>query len=595
MLRYSTLIRILDSISAEAPEEFKSYHPDPDDHEQIVAARSRAYIHLFLKVKCGLTSFKERHALVTDGKQDGGVDAYYLDEDKKRLYLIQSKFRATRENFEEKSITADDLVKMEITRILRGAPTDSKEVGFNKQIKLFQERWRSISDHAHYGYIVAILGNLRNYSDEQVRRLIDDAEYTVYDFQKAYDELVFPLCSGTYYDPQEIKITISLGEKEQSTLKQKISTKHGDFQVRVVFVPAKEIGRILSQYKNSILKYNPRNYLSLSQNKVNQNIRDSIVNTKTNDFAILNNGITIICDSFQLSDMTGVVDVGQIIITNPQIINGGQTAYTLSKVYETYRDHLDDMFGNKEVLLKAIITSKSEERNIRLIEEIANATNQQSRVEEADRRSNELVQVQIQQHIFKDFGYFYERKRGEFYNGLDCGYIGKELVIDRYDFFRAYYALTGQPRWARQRGNETLFAENNFKKVFKNSDDYRRMVFAYFVLKHLRQIEKEANDESWGLGLRYGKMAVISAISYRSPAQDINKQTLGGLVSNSIEIIKPEWRAFEEWVKGKEKNGDYVIEGVFDYDNYYKGKTVNADVKEYFEKEINNRHQGSRV
>lgn len=104
-----------------------------------------------------------------------------------------------------------------------------------------------------------------------------------------YNELVFPLCSGTFFDPKEIKITITLNDDGANLLKRRVPTKYGEFEVRVLFVPTKEIGKILSKYKNSILRFNPRNYLSLSQNKVNQGIRNSFLNSTSNEFALLNN------------------------------------------------------------------------------------------------------------------------------------------------------------------------------------------------------------------------------------------------------------------------------------------------------------------
>ncbi|MFZ2255350.1 MAG: hypothetical protein WAW59_04975 [Patescibacteria group bacterium] len=71
MIKYSTLVTILDAIRKEAPESYKFYHPVETDTEQLNKARSRALVHLFLKVKFGLLKFSEREELVTDGTNDG--------------------------------------------------------------------------------------------------------------------------------------------------------------------------------------------------------------------------------------------------------------------------------------------------------------------------------------------------------------------------------------------------------------------------------------------------------------------------------------------------------------------------------------------
>jgi hypothetical protein len=191
--KYQTLIKILDQLRLESPIEFKSYRPDPYDLKSLNTARSKTFIHLFLKVHCAVSQFRERHAQLTDGSGDGGVDAYYFDCENKTLILVQSKFRASATNFEVKSITADDLVKMDVARILQGESTDSSGLDFNSKIKSLQLIWRELPDHANYNYKVIILGNLRNYMDEQIKRLIDYSQYELFDFDRCYQELVpFP-------------------------------------------------------------------------------------------------------------------------------------------------------------------------------------------------------------------------------------------------------------------------------------------------------------------------------------------------------------------------------------------------------------------
>ena len=141
-----------------------------------------------------------------------------------------------------------------------------------------------------------------NYSDEQIRRLIDNCNYEIYDAKKAYEKLLFPLTTGTYFDPDEIIIRIELTNKESPRLKQLVETDFGEFNVTAIFVPTSEIGRIMSKYKNAILRFNPRNFLSLQKKSVNENIRKSIIAQEKNNFAILNNGITILSDNVSISD-----------------------------------------------------------------------------------------------------------------------------------------------------------------------------------------------------------------------------------------------------------------------------------------------------
>ncbi len=584
-MKYETLLNTLDQICGEAPDNLISYKVDKADLDLLNQARSKAFIHLFLKVKFGMTSFVERQDFITEGTQDGGVDAYYIDRENKKISLIQSKFRTTKNNFEKKKITANDLVSMEIQRILKGEKEDSRGNEFSSKIKKFQTEWSKISDQAYYKYCVIILGNLENYTDEQIKRIIDNSDYEVFDFSRTYKELIFPLCSGTYYDPKEIKITIDLVNKEQSTLKQKISTNLGEFPIRVIFVPTKEIGRIMSKYKNSILKYNPRNYLSLSNNKVNRKIMESITKNNANDFAIYNNGITIITDSFELTETTGTKDVGQVIMLNPQIINGGQTAYVLSRIYEQQKEEDYSIFDGKEVMLKVMILTNKTDLNIEFIEQISNATNQQTRVEEADRRSNDKIQIAIESAIFDMFGYFYERKRGEFFNGIERKYIDKKLVINRFDLLKAYLAWQGDAANARRSGTDAMFKEKRFKEIMKKYADVKKMFFAYKLLVNIELLEKNPESHKFGASMKYGKMGIISAVGILGISdEDISVENIDDLAKQKLNDVSSMWQDFMGYVTKKSENSSYISENILDQDVYYKGSTVNADIKSFFQK-----------
>jgi hypothetical protein len=516
--QFTTLVTCLDTLRRDAPQSYKSYHPGEEDYQGLCHARSLAFIHLLLKVRFGIVDFLERHKLITDGSQDGGIDAYFIDIDRKKLFLIQSKLRSTSESFEQKTMDANDLIKMEVSRVTKGEQTDSRGVAFNSKIAAFQAALRQIRDIAKYDYVVIFLGDVYNYSDDQTRKLIDNCTYEKYDAKLAYEKLLFPLTTGTYFDPDEIIIRLDLAKKESSRLKQMVDTDFGQFNVTAVFVPTSEIGRVMSKYKNAILKFNPRNFLSLQKKSVNANIRRSIVEQDKNNFALLNNGITILADNMNISESTGVQNVGQLILTKPQILNGGQTAFTLSTIYEEFLGKQQDPLADKEVLIK-IITPSSEASVARpeFIELISNATNQQNEVSEADRRSNHEIQLLLQSRIFAEYGYFYERKAGEFHDGLAQGLIDKNLVIDRLDFIKAYWAYIGEPAAARRTSEHNIFREETFYRILSDTSKYVEMFFAFLMFKILNEEESKFPNKIESLGtcgysIMYGKWAVVASI-----------------------------------------------------------------------------------
>src|ERR1035441_9485576 len=200
---YSTLCRVLDSLRTEAPATNKVYHPPAGNQDAVIQARSRALLHLFLKARFGLLRFAEREALVTDGSDDGGIDAYYIDQKNKRTYILQSKFRATAGNFVSTNMTASDLLKMDVGRIVKGEKRAESGASYNDRIRNgLQRAIRNLPDRGSYITHVVLLGNTKNLSTPQLKRLVEGYAVDQYPHDRAYRELLFPVINGTYYTDQ---------------------------------------------------------------------------------------------------------------------------------------------------------------------------------------------------------------------------------------------------------------------------------------------------------------------------------------------------------------------------------------------------------
>jgi hypothetical protein len=586
--KYQLLINALDKLRSEAPDSYKTYLPIGTDIEAINKARSLSFIHLLLKVRFGVSSFIDRHKLITDGPQDGGIDAFYIDAEQKKLFMIQSKFATTSENFQKKNMTSDEIIKMEISRITKGEKLDSNGVAYNDKIKAFQAILTSIRDIAKYDYVVIFLGNVKH-NDEQIRRLIDNCFYEIYDNKYSYEKLIFPLVTGTNFDPDEIIITLEIKNKEHPRLKQLIDTEFGNYNLTTLFVPTKEIGKMLSKYKNAILKYNPRNFLSLQKRSVNEKIRKSIIESRKNNFALLNNGITVLSQNINFSDNTGKINEGQLILTKPQILNGGQTAFTLSVIYDEYKNKSEDPLDSKEVLVKIITPiDQGETIDLKFIELISNATNQQNEVSEADRRSNHEVQINIQNFLYSNYGYLYERKSGEFHDGITEKFVDENIIINRLDFIKAYKAYLGFPAAARRSSESVLFQEDNFFSIMSSADKFNDMFFAYLIFDQLKKIESEYKKKKadtikeFGYSLLYGKWALISSIGINNVIIQTNKDEIFSQAENLVRERLAAWRDFDDFVRKKRKDSIYFAENRNNYELYYKVNLLDEDIKEFF-------------
>lgn len=600
MIKYSTLVTILDAIRKEAPESYKFYHPVETDTEQLNKARSRALVHLFLKVKFGLLKFSEREELVTDGTNDGWVDWYFIDKERKRIYFIQSKFRNNWGNFESREIKYEELINMDIDRITEGDELYENWTPYNEKVKKLISSIKEISDIGRWKYEIIILANTKDVSINKLKKLSDGNPIDEFNFERVYNELVFPIVTWTYYDQKELVIEINLSNKTSEEISYSVETEFTDCQITALFVPTIEIAKTLYKYKNSILKYNPRSYLEMMSGSVNAEIAKTITSKNTNEFALFNNWITMLSDDTDLNKKIAKVGLGQLIVTNPQIINGWQTAYTLSRIYEDTLNHKEsiNVFNNKEVLLKIItfnkeISGEVENNKLKLIEEISKATNQQTQVSEADRRSNDRIQIELQEKIFKKYGYFYQRKAGEFGEGLKNKYIDRGLIIERETLLRLSLAILGKPSEARRSWGNTIFKKNNFDKTLNDSSKFSEYVTAYRLYQELSIIQASYNNDTnnkdgiinYGNALRYWKFAVIAAIMRSN--KDINESGIKDILTTYLD----KWLEFENAIIKEPTNSNYFREiedlelwknrQIVNFDGYYKGNTINKQIMEY--------------
>lgn len=596
MTKYSDLLRIIDSLRLEAPLNYTRYHPKAEEVEKLENARGRAFIHLYLKVTFGLIEFNERENYITDDGYDGGIDAYYVDQENKKLYFIQSKFRNSDLNFENKDITFEELLSMDIERIVEGEEEGEDGIKYNGKIQNLIKHLQTISDLPKYRYEIILLANVKSSLRPKLNKLTGGYPVDVYNFQRIYSELVFPLVSGSYYNISELKITINVDRNSAGHRIQYYPvTKYSDCTVNALFVPTVEIAKILSKYKNSILKFNPRSYLDLSTGSINEKISKSITDFNTNEFALFNNGITMLSDDTVYSDKVGKKNKAEVLVTNPQIINGGQTAYTLSILYDRFlKNDTLHIFENKEVLLKIISfnieendSMNFEENKLKLIEQISIATNQQSPVFEADRRANDKVQIELQKLIYQDFGLFYERKRGEFGDGIRSGYIDRSKIIDREHFIRICLASQNNPVQARAGSVANFFNKPTFDSILPDTSCFRKYIFC------LKAFEKIIHIPSDSSNVRFNARHSITSVISNRFNNSFEIKDYDNLIDRHLADIIGNWSNFEDYARQTVENQKYYFKERFDKETgerfietnwtaYYKGRTLLNDLKKYF-------------
>jgi hypothetical protein len=172
---------------------------------------------------------------------------------------------------------------------------------------------------------------------------------------------------------------------------------------------AKEIAKIvLSDVTGAVFDSNIRRFLG-TRGAVNSDIMRTCGDTSvSHQFWFLNNGITVICDSF---DPVTDPDNAHVKIKNMQIVNGCQTATALALAEKAGK-----LAPDTRVMLRIYETADAQ-----LVDKIVLTTNNQNKISSRDLRSNDKIQIDMQE-AFSKYALFYERKVSQY---------GPSVAVDR--------------------------------------------------------------------------------------------------------------------------------------------------------------------
>ena len=164
-----------------------------------------------------------------------------------------------------------------------------------------------------------------------------------------------------------------------------------------------EIAKLFEVHGDNLINRNIRNYLGLNLNRVNSEIRKTLLEDKRENFYFYNNGITMICSKFTNNELQKTD--WKVRVDDLQIINGGQTCKTIQN---TIKENPEIDYSNAYVLLR--LYELSGDGIDSLITDITIATNSQNPVDLRDLRANDDLQKRLETAV-SDIGYIYKRKK----------------------------------------------------------------------------------------------------------------------------------------------------------------------------------------
>jgi len=429
-------------------------------------------------------SLEDFNRQFTDGGDDGGIDFFHVEDTK--FFIFQTKFSGRPDRVNTSEIL-DEIRKLENT--LTHENTNRKADDFVNSLKREKENKDAVLE-----YVFLTTNIVEQSVREQIQAHFDewkrgngwllDIDFIAID-KHTLESVIYDVKHG--YIPYTGKKTLKLEEE------QWIETTWEETRVYSV-VCSVYINDILSWFRNSdeidsFLQKNVREFLGETGKvgKINKAIGQSYLRD-ANWFWYKHNGIIIIADNVFLDR-----NKMELILRNPQVINGGQT---LKALFSTY-DKNGRPESSAKILLRVYRLPYEDTETYKRSIDIISALNSQNKILPSDLRSTDPRQVRLEQ-LFEEIGdgYKYWRKRSKEAKSFRYSITMRNLAL-------IYYVCKRNAPHEGGRGNvEELFDENDkYNGIFDENAINRELSGNHIVINYITAwnlfqiIEKKAWNE----------------------------------------------------------------------------------------------------
>ena len=453
---------------------------------------------------------------VCDGSDDHGVDAIYVNHDKRIVTVVQSKFDSSGNG---------SIGRSEINDFLNSC----KEILLEKY-DLFNARFRrSESDldnayDASYKYIFTFSYSGGNQLSHDVQTIIEqnrkELNYDIGPDATTISILNLDDLRDFISNPNSIKIDMDDVEVLQYGLSDHpLPAVHG-------IVTGDIVAHWWENYGDRLFEKNIRGGLG-DVSEVNQAIRDTLIN-RPELFYYFNNGITILVDSYAPRRRNNINrrESGGFDFKNMSVINGAQTISTIGKAYQS-GEATDDILSKVKIscrFIKSLINNSDDATDDDVDDislDITIANNNQNKVTSRDFASKDPIQLELRKSISFEHPYQYEIKRSDTPQANPSPYI-----IDMDDALNALVCCNFSLRnIANLKSNRGRFFESLtgplYKSVFNPSITSVKVINAVNVyrecLNHLLHLEKTCTIKREQKIVIHGRYVLISIAMNKHP------------------------------------------------------------------------------
>lgn len=314
--------------------------------------RDRAIAAWYATTLLGIDEDDAIDAASVDGPEDAGCDFIFIDDDQETIYVLQGYV----------SDRPDRSAGIKKWNALVAAISSIKDpISFQHAGRQdIYERLTEV-DTENYSLVFGLI-TLAAKSDQIARQRETTVRSKAYGSSASF----FYEYQESLYDKYLVAKAANRNVPEDTlSFSGSVAELRGEFgQAIVGSVYASELARLHNKYENQLFEGNVRLFIGQRKGGINEKIVET-AETRPGDFWALNNGITIVADSFE-----GVTE-SKFNLRHFSIVNGCQTTVSLSKAIKNVEGAgksqiLVRVVGAKKTLLTDIVRYNNTQNQVKL-------------------------------------------------------------------------------------------------------------------------------------------------------------------------------------------------------------------------------------
>jgi hypothetical protein len=357
-------------------------------YQQNFSNDGQRFLAWYLRNCCSRTPVQARDD-ITDGKNDKEIDAVIVDEEKRQVVIIQSKFFAGSVDHQPLQEVLSTWLQIQNLAALQENSNGKLKIKLETISEALAEEYEVIFELVTTGTLTA------------------DARNDLMVFQSAVSDFERPEASLALVDSEVIQTRwVEASGRELPKLSHEIALEEGqylsvdiaNFKTVLATIPLAECLKLPGITDGKLFRPNVRQSLGLT-NKINKGMKQTLNSDSPEYFFFYHNGITALCEKLLLNPVTH-----RLSLHGLGVVNGCQSLTTILSCSERIKTN-----PSARVLFRFYEIPKRD-----LADKISIYTNSQSAVKPRDLRSNDKRVLALKRAYENAFptGYFIT-KRGE--------------------------------------------------------------------------------------------------------------------------------------------------------------------------------------